>query len=184
MKPSEKRESLTLLFPQRVHLTCRDRCGEEKRAFARKLSREQTEAEQVLWNRLKQCKTGFRFKRQQVMFGWIVDFYCGIPGVVIEVDGEIHDRTRDRDAHRDRVMRDYDLVVLRFTNDQVMRRTDWVVDEIMLALARLGYYYPDSPPETREVLPPSLYKVHRREMVRRREYDGIHAIHTNGVRRS
>ena len=50
-----------------------------------------TPAEKILWQELRANKLGVHFRRQQAIAGFIVDFYCHKAGLVVEVDGDIHD---------------------------------------------------------------------------------------------
>jgi hypothetical protein len=62
----------------------------EKAAFARQLRRSMTVAEQILWERLRSNRLQkMHFRRQQVIRGFIVDFYCHASRLVIEVDGPV-----------------------------------------------------------------------------------------------
>ena len=67
------------------------RVVKEKLQRARELRREMTPAEKILWQELRGNKLGVHFRRQQIIAGFIVDFYCHKVGLVIEVDGDIHD---------------------------------------------------------------------------------------------
>jgi len=53
--------------------------------------------------------------------GFIVDFYCHNAGLVVEVDGDIHDLQQEEDARREKVLSEMGLRVVRFGNDEVMR---------------------------------------------------------------
>ncbi len=66
------------------------RVVKEKLQRARELRRDMTSAEKVLWNELRGNKLGVHFRRQQIIAGFIVDFYCHRAGLVIELDGDIH----------------------------------------------------------------------------------------------
>ncbi|MBS3162483.1 DUF559 domain-containing protein [Candidatus Woesearchaeota archaeon] len=56
----------------------------------------QTESERILWEEIRCKKLGFKFRRQCIITGWIVDFYCSELRLVIEVDGDYHkDRTEE-----------------------------------------------------------------------------------------
>ncbi len=60
---------------------------------ARQLRREPTREEALLWERLRRNQLdGLHFRRQQIIDGFIVDFYCHAAGLVVEVDGPIHTR--------------------------------------------------------------------------------------------
>jgi len=75
----------------------------EKLAFAKDMRREMTPEERVLWNELRQNRlNGIHFRRQQVIAGFIVDFYCDAARLAVELDGAYHDASYD--AHRDRAL--------------------------------------------------------------------------------
>jgi very-short-patch-repair endonuclease len=72
---------------------------------ARVLRSNMTRAEIILWSRLRSKKVdGYKFRRQQPIFDYIVDFYCHELKLIIELDGEIHSlpETRDFDIKRDK----------------------------------------------------------------------------------
>jgi very-short-patch-repair endonuclease len=75
-------------------------------------------------------KLGVHFRRQQVIAGFIVDFYCHEAVLVIEVDGDIHDLQKDEDARREKVLREMGLMIVRFGNDEVVRELSAVVERI------------------------------------------------------
>ena len=103
---------------------------------AREKRRQPTHAEKVLWERLRNRQLdGAKFRRQDVIGGYIVDFYCPKAGLVVEVDGPIHDRTQDEDASRQRCLEGFGLRVIRFSNDAVLTDLDRVLEAISSALA-------------------------------------------------
>ena len=70
---------------------------------------------------LRGNKLGVHFRRQQVIAGFIVDFYCHKSGLVVEVDGDIHDLQQEEDARQEKVLREMGLRVVRFGNEEVVR---------------------------------------------------------------
>lgn len=101
---------------------------------ARELRRTITPAETILWKHLRgNLFTGLHFRRQQVIDGFIVDFICHTARLVIEVDGGIHDRQRDYDAERDRILSARGLRILRFTNDRIASNLSSCLGEIRRA---------------------------------------------------
>ncbi|NOH01404.1 MAG: DUF559 domain-containing protein [Chloroflexi bacterium] len=68
------------------------------------------------------------------MQGFIVDFYCRKVGLVIEVDGDIHDLQKEEDERREEVLSEMELRVIRFGNDKVMKSLSAVVDKIKACL--------------------------------------------------
>jgi very-short-patch-repair endonuclease len=59
------------------------------------------------------------FRRQQVIAGFIVGFYCASARLVVEIDGAAHDETTDYDANRDGVLRQLGIRTLRISNESV-----------------------------------------------------------------
>ena len=106
---------------------------------ARRLRREMTPAERLLWEHLRaNCLDGLHFRRQQVIDGFIVDFYCHAAGLVIEVDGSFHDDQQDHDEERDRILSAGGRRILRVTNDEVETALPNVLARICeAAVARL-----------------------------------------------
>lgn len=88
---------------------------------AKELRREMTPAEKLLWQEVRANKLGVRFRRQQVIQGFIVDFYCHQAGLVIEVDGDVHDLQKEEDERREKVLSEMGLRIVRFQNDEVVR---------------------------------------------------------------
>ena len=98
---------------------------------SRELRQEMTDAERVLWERLRGSQlSGLRFRRQQVIDGFIVDFYCHAAQLVIEVDGHVHADQVDYDAARDDALAGRGLRVMRVTNDEVLRDLEGVLERI------------------------------------------------------
>ncbi|MBI5951082.1 MAG: endonuclease domain-containing protein [Chloroflexi bacterium] len=102
----------------------------EKQERARELRREMTPAEKILWEEVRANKLGVHFRRQQVIQGFIVDFYCHKSALVIEVDGDIHDLQKEEDERREKVLSEMGLRIVRFGNDEVMKGLSVVVGKI------------------------------------------------------
>ena len=62
--------------------------------------------------------------------GFIVDFYCHRAGLVVEVDGDVHDLQKEEDERREKVLSEMGLRVVRFGNDEVVRDLSAVVGNI------------------------------------------------------
>ncbi|HEX3147605.1 MAG TPA: DUF559 domain-containing protein [Gemmataceae bacterium] len=113
------------------------RVNEEKIARAKELRREVTPEEQIIWEVLRANRFhGLRFRRQQVIDGFIADFYCHAAGLVVEIDGPVHDDQAGYDQIRDKVLQARGLVVLRITNDQVRNDIDGVLRKIAVACGK------------------------------------------------
>lgn len=102
----------------------------EKLERARELRRDMTPAEKILWQELRANKLGVHFRRQQIIAGFIVDFYCHKASLVIEVDGDIHDLQQEEDAKRENVLREMGLMIVRFRNTEISRNLSLAVERI------------------------------------------------------
>ena len=102
--------------------------------YSRELRRNMTDAERLLWSKLKgkQLK-GFQFNRQKPIGNYIVDFYCLEAKLVIEVDGGQHysDEGKQKDRVRDEYMIQNGLRVLRFSDRDVLKNIDGVIETIL-----------------------------------------------------
>ena len=93
-------------------------------------------AEKILWEEIRANKLGVHFRRQQVIAGFIVDFYCHKAALVIEVDGDIHDLQKEEDARREKVLFALGLRIVRFRNDEVVKNLSTVVGRIKELIAK------------------------------------------------
>jgi very-short-patch-repair endonuclease len=106
------------------------RVTKEKLQRAKELRQDMTPAEKILWQELRGNKLGVHFRRQQIIAGFIVDFYCHRAALVIEVDGDIHDLQKEEDVRREKVLKELGLKVVRFKNDEVILDLSGVVGKI------------------------------------------------------
>ena len=98
--------------------------------IARRLRVNQTDAETVLWNRLRNRQIeGYKFVRQQPINGHICNFVCRERSLVVEVDGGQHNESTD-DVVRDRWLADEGYRVLRFWNNDVLGNIEGVLSQI------------------------------------------------------
>jgi very-short-patch-repair endonuclease len=106
---------------------------ELKKERAQDLRRTMTPAENIFWQRVRNRQIAkLKFRRQQVIYGYIVDFYCEELRLCVEIDGPIHGRPRQKliDRKKDAVLQAIGLRVLRFTNEDVLERMEWVAEKI------------------------------------------------------
>jgi CRISPR-associated exonuclease Cas4 len=123
---------------------------------SRELRKNMTEAEQSLWTRLRGKQLlGVQFYRQKPIGPYIVDFYAHAAMLVIEVDGSQHNEPEHakKDIERDRYLSDMGLLVLRFSNLQVLQETDAVVEAIYRVIE--DRQIPSGPPLQRGEKPKS-----------------------------
>jgi very-short-patch-repair endonuclease len=100
---------------------------EETIRFARRLRVNQTDAETVLWNRIRNRQIdGHKFVRQRPISGYICDFVCRERLLIIEVDGGQHNESA-ADAIRDRRLNEEGYKVIRFWNNDVLGNIEVVL---------------------------------------------------------
>jgi very-short-patch-repair endonuclease len=99
--------------------------------IAKDLRRRSTEAEKALWRTLRNRQLGgFKFRRQQFLGPFIVDFACLEARLVIEVDGGQHAVDKEKDEERDTWLRGQGFQILRFWNHEVLGNIDGVLETI------------------------------------------------------
>lgn len=99
--------------------------------LARRLRNNPSDAEKKLWQRIKGKQlNGFQFFRQRMLGRYIVDFYCPVLNLVIELDGGQHYEKshQQKDEARDDYFKKYGIKVERFTNTQVLQQIEGVMD--------------------------------------------------------
>jgi very-short-patch-repair endonuclease len=100
---------------------------------SRDLRNSMTDAEQLLWQRLRRKQIlGLQFYRQKPILNFIVDFYCPAANLIIECDGGQHytEDGRSADQIRDQALSELGLVVVRYSNRQILTEIDGVVEQI------------------------------------------------------
>ena len=102
---------------------------------ARRLRKEQTPVEAILWRRLRGRQfAGFKFRRQLPVKGYIADFCCPERKLILELDGGQHLETTDYDRRRTEVLKSWGYKVLRYWNTEVVENLDGVLEEIFTCL--------------------------------------------------
>jgi very-short-patch-repair endonuclease len=95
--------------------------------IAKKLRKESTHAERLLWRHLKTKQLeGYKFRRQEPIGNYIVDFVCYENRIVIEVDGSQHQTEKAKDKKRDLWLKSQGFKVLRFWNNEVLNNLEGV----------------------------------------------------------
>lgn len=105
---------------------------------ARELRQEMTPAERRLWQALRgNVLEGAHFRRQHAVGPYILDFYCAKSKLAIEIDGGSHLEQEQYDAERTRWLEsEKGMRMLRFSNQDVLRNLDTVIEIIRVALAQ------------------------------------------------
>jgi very-short-patch-repair endonuclease len=102
--------------------------------LARQFRKNPTPDEHTLWNALKSdALAGLHFRRQQVIDGFIVDFYCAGSQVAIELDGAVHSGQTAEDAERDRALAAKGIRTIRILSSRVASELAVVLEEILFA---------------------------------------------------
>ena len=102
-----------------------------KKQFARNLRHESTPEEDKIWNALRNRKFNkYKFRRQHVIEGFVVDFYCKNLRLAIEVDGKIHERQKEYDELRQRLIEEKGIKFIRITNKEVNKDINILLSKI------------------------------------------------------
>jgi very-short-patch-repair endonuclease len=92
----------------------------KKKLFARILRKEATNEEIIVWEVLRNRKfMNLKFRRQHVIEGFVVDFYCHKLKLAVEIDGEIHNKQKDYDELRQCLIQDHGIQFIRMTNKEI-----------------------------------------------------------------
>ena len=106
---------------------------------AKMLRREMTPEERLLWERLRRSQPhGLHFRHQQVIDGFIVDFYLDDEASGHAVDGPVHGAQPNYDVERDAILRARGLRILRVPNEDVRQRIDGVLTRIATCATEIG----------------------------------------------
>ena len=102
------------------------------KSLRRQLRQNMTEAESILWERVRAKRLGIKVKRQYGIGPYVLDFYIPKVKLAIEVDGGIHQRpeVKEKDINRDTFLKRNGIEVCRFTNDEILNEMDKVLREI------------------------------------------------------
>jgi very-short-patch-repair endonuclease len=120
--------------------------------FARTLRLHQTDAENLLWLLLRSRSLGFKFRRQHPVGRFILDFYCHEAHLAVELDGGEHNKdvAALKDENRSKELLTAGISVIRFWNDEVLARTEAVLELIYQELMdRKGGPHPCPSPRGR-----------------------------------
>ena len=116
---SDKSTDITAKYLANLHQGAKPSTHEH----ARELRQRTTEAEEKLWDLLRNRKlNGKKFRRQHAIAGYVADFYCHESKLVIELDGNIHTipDAKVYDNLRTALLNEMGITVLRFWNDELI----------------------------------------------------------------
>ncbi len=106
---------------------------------AKEMRKNPTQAEALLWDKLRTKKLDTKFRRQHPIGNYIVDFVSLSKKLIIEVDGEIHLSQKEADAERETILKEkLGYTIIRFTNEEVLSTVNKVVEKISETISSLS----------------------------------------------
>ena len=101
---------------------------------ALEMRKNSTNGEKIIWDLLRKNTTEYHFRRQHIIDRFIVDFVCIEKKLVVEVDGDIHDYKKEEDKKRTEILNQMGFEVIRFTNNEVIKKPKDVKQKILSKL--------------------------------------------------
>ena len=121
-----------------MHYHSAEANNSDQTSLRKELRNHSTPEETILWKVLRgRGAGGFKFRRQQGIGSYILDFYCPELKLCVEVDGSSHDLKFEDDEQRTGFLREQGIVVVRFTNEMVRSNPLGVVEEIVGVARRI-----------------------------------------------
>ncbi|AFY84614.1 endonuclease domain-containing protein [Oscillatoria acuminata] len=118
----------------RHNIVIGQKVSSDKVQQTKEFRRQMTDEEKILWQYLRANRlNGWHFRRQQIIDGFITDFYCHAAGLVVEVDGKIHEKQAEYDSERDQIITSRNLRLLRIKNEEIRQNIDHVIMRIAAA---------------------------------------------------
>ena len=108
----------------------------QRKEVRKVLRRNPTPQEIILWSKLRNNQTGYKWKRQVSIGPYIADFYCWKKLLVIEVDGSQHSNNKEYDKEREKYFDTLEIKTLRFWNNEINTNIEGVMTKILKYLGR------------------------------------------------
>jgi very-short-patch-repair endonuclease len=109
-----------------------------KMIVSRDLRRRSTFTEKIAWNMLRDRRMfGYRFKRQVVFDGFVLDFFCNELRLAIEIDGPIHETQKEYDAMRQIIIEQEDVHFIRLTTQEIEESPEKLTEAIEAHIAAI-----------------------------------------------
>lgn len=101
---------------------------------AREMRKNQTNTENKMWSLLRNRQlNGLKFLRQKILGEFIMDFYCHEKKIVIEIDGKIHEKQKERDRERGYFLESkFELKIIRYINEFVLNNNEAEIEKRLL----------------------------------------------------
>lgn len=103
----------------------------QRKEIRKDLRKKQTKEELILWGKLRNNQTGYKWKRQVSIGPYITDFYCSKKLLVIELDGAQHLENKEYDKEREEYFSNLGITTVRFWNNEVNTNIDGILKIIM-----------------------------------------------------
>ncbi len=100
------------------------------KVHSRQHRKNSTEAEEILWQHLRNSSIAYKIRRQHAIGTYIADFICLKKGLIIEVDGGYHTEIKDQDELRSEALNNLGFEVIRFSNEQVISNPTGITEII------------------------------------------------------
>lgn len=114
-----------------------------KKYLAKKFRKVSTRSEAILWNKIRNRQyLNLKFRRQYVVYNFVIDFYCFEYRLAIEIDGGIHQKQIIQDKTRQKIIETKKINFLRFTNREIESNINKVLVKINNYLQRTEYPSP------------------------------------------
>lgn len=107
----------------------------DKTKFARYLRRNESKAEQLFWNAVRNRQfMNLKFRRQVPINRFVADFVCEEKKIVVELDDDSHDFKLEQDAERTKILEAHGYRVIRFANEEIYEDLDAVLSELSVKI--------------------------------------------------
>ncbi|MCX6146604.1 MAG: endonuclease domain-containing protein [Candidatus Kapabacteria bacterium] len=105
--------------------------------FAKENRQGQTYAEKIFWNMVRNNRLGYKFRRQQILVDYIVDFFCLELKLIVEIDGDYHLNKVDYDETRTLFFEELGYKVIRFTNEEIIGNGNLVYTKLLQIISEI-----------------------------------------------
>lgn len=110
--------------------------------YAKQNRKVSTKAEMIFWLIVKNRRLfGYKFKRQKVVWHFILDFYCSELLLWIEIDGWYHNTRFDYDVYRDSEMYKKGIRIVRYKNEDIEKNLSWVIRDLEIIISERKTFY-------------------------------------------
>jgi len=106
----------------------------DKKIFSRELRKNSTLEEELVWEKLKNRQyKNLKFRRQHVLLGFVLNFYCHEQKLAIEIDGKIHVKQKEYDCLRQMLIEEKGILFIRITNEEINTDINILLHKIQAA---------------------------------------------------